>query len=99
MDDYVRSLCQEIRSRRQELAAPDGLARVRTIYIGGGTPSLLSPRQLDLIFEAIHDNYVVEADAEVTVEMNPEDTDPPPALPCREGVVTYQELQSIITEK
>ncbi|MBR4534282.1 MAG: coproporphyrinogen III oxidase family protein [Bacteroidaceae bacterium] len=73
MADYVSALCREIRCRRHELAGVEGLSRVRTIYIGGGTPSLLTPRQLAEIFQCIQENYVVEADAEVTVEMNPED--------------------------
>lgn len=72
---YVGALCREIRNRRQELpGAADGLVRVRTMYIGGGTPSLLSPAQLARISQTIRENYAVEADAEVTVEMNPEDS-------------------------
>ena len=72
---YVDALCQEIRTRRHELTAPaEGLVRVHTIYIGGGTPSLLSTQQLARIFQTIHENYAVEEDAEVTVEMNPEDS-------------------------
>ena len=71
---YVGALCREIRERRHELPAEaDGRVCARTIYIGGGTPSLLSPAQLARIFGCIRENYAVADGAEVTVEMNPED--------------------------
>lgn len=71
---YVGALCREIRERRLELPAEaDGRVCARTIYIGGGTPSLLSPAQLARIFGCIRENYAVADGAEVTVEMNPED--------------------------
>ena len=66
---YVRALCKEIAARRHELQGE----RVRTIYIGGGTPSLLSTRELGKILDCIHEHFVVEAGAEVTMEMNPDD--------------------------
>ena len=78
---YVRALCREIEERREELPH----ARVRTIYIGGGTPSLLTPAQLQQILDAVYANYEVEEGAEVTMEMNPDDLDPPPAPPVMEG--------------
>ena len=81
MQHYVQALCREIAERRHELPH----TRVRTIYIGGGTPSLLSPTLLQQIFDAVYANYDVEDGAEVTLEMNPDDLDPPPAPPVREG--------------
>lgn len=69
MPAYVQALCHEVEARRSELPH----ARVRTIYIGGGTPSLLSPTLLQQILNTIYVNYEVDADAEVTVEMNPDD--------------------------
>ncbi len=76
MGTYVDVLCHEIVNRRHELP----LARINSIYIGGGTPSLLSAAQLHQIFDTIYTNYDVDGDAEVTMEMNPDDTDPPLAL-------------------
>ena len=74
VEAYVRALCHEIRERRCELAADDrGRVCVRSIYIGGGTPSLLSSSQLASILRTLREHYAVEPDAEVTVEMNPED--------------------------
>lgn len=67
---YVTALCEEIRVRHHELES----APVRTIYIGGGTPSLLAFTQLCGILDTIHANYAVEEGAEVTVEMNPDDS-------------------------
>ncbi len=46
---------------------------VETIYLGGGTPSILSDSELSLIMETIHLEYNVNPEAEVTIECNPED--------------------------
>ena len=63
-DEYVDILCKEIESRKVE-------TKVKTIYIGGGTPSVLSESQIEKIFDAIFENYNVARDAEITVEANP----------------------------
>lgn len=65
---YVEALQREICARRDELRV-----RARSIYIGGGTPSLLSGSQLRDIFETLQANFALEPQAEVTVEANPED--------------------------
>jgi oxygen-independent coproporphyrinogen-3 oxidase len=64
---YVNSVAREIRSW-DELDNPED---VDTVYFGGGTPSLLSPAQVERIFEAVHLRFNVQTDAEVTMEMNP----------------------------
>ncbi|MDP4291223.1 MAG: radical SAM protein, partial [Bacteroidota bacterium] len=46
---------------------------LKTIYLGGGTPSLLDEHELNSIFEAINQHYLIEADAEITLEANPDD--------------------------
>lgn len=69
MPAYVQALCHEVEARRSELPH----ARVRTIYIGGGTPSLLSPTLLRRILDTVYANYEIDSDAEVTMEMNPDD--------------------------
>ncbi len=48
-----------------------GRAAIDTIYLGGGTPSLLSPEQFERILDAVNDIFAVSAGAEVTMEMNP----------------------------
>jgi len=62
---YVRALGEEISTSRH------AGARVDTIYFGGGTPSLLTPSQLDLILSALHRQFDIGSGAEVTLEINP----------------------------
>ena len=64
---YVEALCKEIAMRCSD--AQD----IATIYFGGGTPSQLSIPQLHQIFNAIYKYNKVSSDAEVTIEMNPDD--------------------------
>jgi oxygen-independent coproporphyrinogen III oxidase len=45
--------------------------RFETIYFGGGTPSLLSPKQLEKILNTIYKKFAVESNIELTMEMNP----------------------------
>jgi len=46
---------------------------IETIYFGGGTPSLLTAKELDSLFTAIHKNYHVLENPEITLEANPDD--------------------------
>ncbi len=64
----VAAICEEIAMRKDELQGS-----VSTIYFGGGTPSLLSAAELEQIFSAIHSNYTVANDPEITLEANPDD--------------------------
>ena len=68
---YVNAVCREIELRgawRNE----DG-EWIRTIYLGGGTPSQLSIPQLQQIFDSVYKYNNVAEDAEVTIEVNPDD--------------------------
>ena len=49
---------------------------VRTVFVGGGTPSLLGGAGLSSVLAAIRDHFVLAPDAEVTTEANPESTSP-----------------------
>lgn len=60
------------RETEAEKAYLDGQT-VNTIYFGGGTPSRLEVKDLELLLSAIHRNYPVAPDAEVTLEANPDD--------------------------
>ncbi len=62
---YVSALVTEIRSSTTTGAIVD------TIYFGGGTPSLLSPAQLERILGALHASFTVNAGSEITLEINP----------------------------
>lgn len=64
---YVESLCRKIRSY-QELAKA---YHVVSIFLGGGTPSVLEREQTKEIFSAIYDTFEVDKDAEITTELNP----------------------------
>ena len=46
---------------------------IKTIYLGGGTPSLLNEDEIKSLFEKLYDNYQIESGAEVTLEANPDD--------------------------
>jgi oxygen-independent coproporphyrinogen-3 oxidase len=66
---YVHALTKEI-SKWSEVETPSA---ADTIYFGGGTPSLLTPLQIELILKAVHDRFDVLNGAEVTLELNPGD--------------------------
>ena len=44
-----------------------------TIYLGGGTPSLLSEEEMERLFGALHRQFIIGKDAEITLEANPDD--------------------------
>lgn len=68
-DDFVNALLTEIKLRNIYL----GLETIETIYFGGGTPSLLEGKDLELIFAALYKEYKISKDAEITLEANPDD--------------------------
>ena len=70
---YVDRVCADIRNA-QEIAGEMGGQfehEVDSIYLGGGTPTVLAPAQLARIFAAVRSQFEVRADAEVTVECAP----------------------------
>ena len=66
---YVEALRREIRSAG--FAQGQAGTSVRTVYLGGGTPSLLSPPQIEGILEEVFRCFPVERDAEISMEANP----------------------------
>ncbi len=68
-DVFLGALQNEILTRKEYL----GDKPVKTIYFGGGSPSILDPAQISLILDKIFRVYMVEAGAEVTLEANPDD--------------------------
>ena len=66
---YVQSLINEI-EQTGKLLDKDAYA-VRSIFIGGGTPSILETQQMRSIFDAIRATFPIDSDAEITVEVNP----------------------------
>lgn len=65
---YVDVLIEEMRQRRDEQAHP-----IKTVYFGGGTPSILPIDQLERIVKALSDNFDLSQVEEATLEANPED--------------------------
>jgi len=71
-EDYVAALVDEIALAGRRAALPDGAPRrCRTIFFGGGTPSLLTAEQVAAILVAARDAFAVDAEAEITLEANP----------------------------
>ena len=73
MQGYVDRLCKDIADAETIAAEAGGKfeREVNSIYFGGGTPSLLQSAQLQQIFAAIREEFVVADDAEITVECAP----------------------------
>jgi len=71
-EPYVRALLTEIKLAGQMAQSQDGkLRRSRTIFFGGGTPSLLSVSQVSRLLNACFSSFSVDKDAEITLEANP----------------------------
>lgn len=62
---YTKALLREIEAVKTEKR------EVSSIFVGGGTPSALSPSLMGDIFEKIHESFSVAQDAEITIEANP----------------------------
>lgn len=67
--DFVKAIIQEIELRKDVFANKF----ISSIYFGGGTPSLLSKEELDMIFEKLYKSFTIDADVEITLESNPDD--------------------------
>ena len=92
---YVHALCQELDMRKNYLEGE----YIETIYLGGGTPSQLSQKELEEIFSTLYNIYKVKDNAEITLEANPDDLTPEyvhmlRTLPINRismGIQTFQE--------
>src|SRR5437660_1123823 len=70
---YVDRVCADIASAPQIVEEMGGRYEheVDSIYLGGGTPTVLEARQLQRVFDAVRSQFFVQPDAEVTVECAP----------------------------
>lgn len=66
---YVERLCRRIRYW-SDVIHNYGYEIV-SIFVGGGTPSILTEAQITQVFEAVHESFPIMEDAEITLEMNP----------------------------
>ena len=92
---YIHALCQELEMRKNYLGGEE----IETIYLGGGTPSQLTEKELNEIFTSLYNIYKVKEDAEITLEVNPDDLTPEYVSMLRRlpinrismGIQTFQE--------
>ena len=92
---YIHALCQELEMRKNYLKGEE----IETIYLGGGTPSQLTEKELNEIFTSLYNIYKVKEDAEITLEANPDDLTPEYVSMLRRlpinrismGIQTFQE--------
>jgi oxygen-independent coproporphyrinogen III oxidase len=69
----VEALCHEIALRHDYLPR----SPIQTIYLGGGTPSLLTEAELERILDQVHRYFGVDSTPEITIEANPDDLSTP----------------------
>jgi oxygen-independent coproporphyrinogen-3 oxidase len=81
-DGWLQALRIELAMAGARLGSPDhrgGPPHVRsvdTVFVGGGTPSLLGGSGLAAVLDAVREHFILAPDAEVTTESNPESTSP-----------------------
>jgi oxygen-independent coproporphyrinogen-3 oxidase len=82
-DPMLKALRQEINLRKKYLAEE----KIETIYFGGGTPSLLSADELQVLIGEITDLFEVSSTAEITLEANPDDLNPQKVRELRQTLI------------
>ncbi|MEC9108784.1 MAG: radical SAM family heme chaperone HemW [Bacteroidota bacterium] len=68
-DVFIKSIIKEIQLRKNELKKE----KINTIYFGGGTPTLLDYKEINIILDSVYENFNVLDDCEITIEANPDD--------------------------
>ena len=68
-NQLISALAKELELRKDEFKN----TTVETIYFGGGTPSVLSTKELQLLIDTVYLNYTVTNSPEITLEANPDD--------------------------
>lgn len=76
---YVQALIREIGA----VPEADRPYRVETIFFGGGTPSILTGEQIGRVMEALRRRFLLDPDAEISLEANPGTLDPEKLEACR----------------
>jgi oxygen-independent coproporphyrinogen-3 oxidase len=70
---FLEALIQELDIQKNYLSLDGKKAMIKSVYFGGGTPSLLTQQELQQIFDALYTHYNISPDAEITLEANPDD--------------------------
>ena len=68
-DQMIEALCMELKMRKDSFAQD----QIASIYFGGGTPSVLSPIEIERLIEAVYSHYSITDNPEITLEANPDD--------------------------
>ena len=71
--EFLDALSKEICQQNDFISKEEP---IETIYFGGGTPSLLTPLELQHIISLLHNNFQIANDVEITLEANPDDINP-----------------------
>jgi oxygen-independent coproporphyrinogen III oxidase len=66
--EMTDAICTEIKLKQNRINGP-----LNSIYFGGGTPSVLSAKALQQIFDTLNQYFTISANAEITIEANPDD--------------------------
>lgn len=85
---YVTKLCEEIREKGEELGRPPA----DTVFIGGGTPSMLAPELMKKVLLALRDSFDIAPSAEISCEANPGTLTPRFLQTLKEGGVNRLSL-------
>ena len=80
-DGFLEALKREAAARKNYLGGEE----VKTIYFGGGTPSLLEPVEIQEILKFLNNNYQIVGDPEITLEANPDTV-------SKESLLEYNKL-------
>ncbi|HKL76546.1 MAG TPA: radical SAM family heme chaperone HemW [Halanaerobiales bacterium] len=80
LKDYLKSLKKELKIYSTKIDS-----KIKTIYFGGGTPSLLSPKSIEEILNIIYENYLVIDNIEISLESNPSSL-------TKEKIIAYKKV-------
>jgi oxygen-independent coproporphyrinogen-3 oxidase len=72
-DEMVLALAKELQLRKDEFQFDAEIPCIETIYFGGGTPSVLTVKEIQLLIDTVRQNYPVSQNPEITLEANPDD--------------------------
>jgi oxygen-independent coproporphyrinogen-3 oxidase len=80
-DEMIAALTKEILLTKVFVDEGDVLhvgkkEQIETLYFGGGTPSIIDIKDLELLFAALKEKFIFSADIEITLEANPDDISP-----------------------
>lgn len=71
---------------------PGSAPKISTVFVGGGTPSVLEPEQIRSLFSCLRESFLLEADAEISMEANPGTLNREKLSVCREAGINRLSL-------